>query len=206
VVMVRQLRMGLVAAASLLVAAMWAPHCAAEDSFHFTLYPLSNVGASTCASNGTDVKFQTGCQVINAQRVQFDCTEDAQLRVVIGYADAGCTEAAAGGFQENIVSRECSLIEPGSVLAKLLAPLLPKPKDTKSAMGYTAMKDSPCLTDFEEFEQDLGLELLQIFGLNNITNATDPVLCVSELLFVACVAALCRLSWCLRGGRRARQN
>ena len=158
-----------------------------EEVFHVQLYAPSTANSTTgdtCESNFTDISLETGCQLVGGVRAQFDCVDHGQLRLVTGYADVSCTVEASTGYVEETIERTCTQLSSSSEIYLLLKREYPGLVGSKSNTGYLAMLDSPCLTAFEEFEQDLGLELLTIFGLNNITNATDPVLYeVKETLF-----------------------
>jgi len=173
----------------------------AGDSFDLLLYyPQSSSNSSSgdaCSANSTIVTLSTGCQAIGTYQVQFDCTDEGALRLATGYSDSACEVEGSSGLSVAIVERPCTVLDASGPLYQILNSRYGGLVGTKDNPASTAVPDSPCLTEFEEFEQDLGLELLDIFGLNNITNATDPVLFeVKEILFtygIVFVAGMCLL-------------
>ena len=172
------------------------------ESFDLHFYDVADVNASSCSAASPIVTtLELGCQTAFGDVVQFDCTENHELRLTIGYSDSACEQEAASGYTFSTIDRECQAVVSGTSIFELLSDDPDISKIGRSTLGYTILPKSPCLTPFEEWEQQLGMELLDIFGLNNVTNATDPVLYeVKETLFsygVVFVAAMCLLGFLL---------
>lgn len=144
-----------------------------EDFAELSLYSQFNSTDCDPSTETLSTTLQLGCDSVSGEPYLLECIEKVGLQLAVGFGDKDCLSPVKGKtYETEIIPRGCSNFDRMPIFHSILV----KKETSLNSLLFFSMPNSPCLTDFEEYEEDLGIELLAIFGLNNITNATDPVL------------------------------